>query len=204
MVPEDLPADERAAAFEAANERNGLILFEFGDKPGFVERLPDYDKRENDLSEGKSRTAATAVIVGEVGDRSTADLEEDFPSDVAGLLGFATGSEVSAPSIEFRDAEGRLARRVHYRLSPAPYLEGHRLIRDTLVPPGSSSLQATGLLITQTTSTPGSDFGEGYLRVVMRNIVRAGSDTRTIDEQMTYLCRCLDGLCKRSASTGRT
>ena len=67
LIPEDLPADEREPAFEAANERNGLILFEFGGKPGFVERLPDYDKCENDLREGKSRTAATAVIVGEVG-----------------------------------------------------------------------------------------------------------------------------------------
>jgi hypothetical protein len=75
VVPEDLPADERGAALDAANERNGLILFESGGKPGFVERLPDYEKREDDLREGKARTAATAVIVGEVGDRSTAESE---------------------------------------------------------------------------------------------------------------------------------
>lgn len=197
VVPADIPVDDREAALDAANERNGLILFEFEGKPGFVERLPDYDKREDDLREGRARTAATAVIVGEVGARDPRDLEDEFPADVAGLLGFATGSEVSAPSIEFRDEEGRLVRRVHYRLSPAPYLAGHRLIADTLVPPGSSSLRATGLLLTEATSSPGNDLGEGYMRVAMRHVVRAGSDTRTIDEQMTYLCRCLDGLCKR-------
>ncbi len=197
VVSEDLPADERQAALDAANQKNGLILFEFGGKPGFVERLPDYEEREDDLREGRIRSAATAVIVGEVGDWDLADLEDEFPSDVAGLLGFATGSEVSAPSIEFRDEEGRITRRVHYHLSPAPYLEGHRLIHDTLDSPGSSSLRATGLLLTEATSSPGNDFGEGCLRVAMRHFVRTGSDTRTIDEQMTYLCRCLDGLCKR-------
>lgn len=196
VVPEGLPVGEREAALDAADEKNGLILFEFEGKPAFVERLPDYEEREDDLRGGKTRSAATAVIVGEVGNRDPKDMEDEFPADIAGLLGFATGSEVSASSIEFRDEEGRLARRVHYRLSPAPYLEGHRLLPDTLVPPGTSSLKATGLLLTEATSSSGNDFGKGYLRVAMRHLVRAGSDTRTIDEQMTYLCRCLDGLCK--------
>jgi hypothetical protein len=34
-------------------------------------------------------------------------------------------------------------------------------------------------------------------RVAIRHLVRAGSDARTIDEQIAYLCRCLDSLCKR-------
>jgi hypothetical protein len=197
VVPEYLPVGEREAALEAANEKNGLILFEFEGKPGFVERLPDYEEREHALKGGRTRSAATGVIVGEVGDREPTDLENEFPSDVAGLLGLATGSEVSAPGVEFRDEEGRLVRRVHYRLSPAPYLEGHRLLHDTLVPPGSSSPRATGLLLTKATSSPRNGFREGFLRVAMKHLVRAGSDTRTIDEQITYLCRCLDGLCKR-------
>lgn len=197
IVPENLPENERAVALEAADEKNELILFEFEGRQGFVERVPDYEERKNDLREGKTRTAATAVIVGEIGSRDPREMEDTFPSDVASLLSFATGVEVSAPSLEFRDEDGRLARRVHYRLNPAPYLEGHRLIRDALVPAGSGSLQATGLLLTQATSTSGSDLGKGYLRVAMRHLVRAGSDKRTIDEQMTYLCRCLDGLCRR-------
>jgi hypothetical protein len=68
---------------------------------------------------------------------------------------------------------------------------------DTMIPPGSSSLQATGLLLTKATSSRESGFGEGYLRVSMNHLVRAGSSARTIDEQMTYFCRCLDGLCER-------
>ena len=69
VVPEDLTKEEYEAAFDAANQKNGLILFEFEGKPGFVERLPDYEEREDDLREGRMRSAATAVIVGEVGDR---------------------------------------------------------------------------------------------------------------------------------------
>ncbi|WP_156787724.1 hypothetical protein [Rubrobacter xylanophilus] len=197
VVPDDLPPKERRAALEAANERNGMILFEFEGKPGFVERLPDYEEREKDLREGKKQSAATAVVVGEVGERDPKELEGEFPSDIAGLLSLASGSEVFAPSIEFRDEEGLLVRRVHYRLSPAPYLEGHRLIDDTLVSPGRSSTTSTGLLLTEAASSSGNDFGEGYLRVAIKHLVRAGSNTRTIDEQMVYLCRCLDGLCRR-------
>ena len=194
-VPEDLPTGEREAALEAANVKNALILFEFEGRPGFVERLPDYEECEDDLREGRAHSAATAVIVGELGNRDPGELEGEFPFDIAGILGFATGSEVSAPSIEFRDEDGRLARRVHYRLRPASYLEGHRPMHETLVPPGSGQLQATGLLLAKATSA--SDFGEGYLRVAMRHLVRTGSDSRTLDEQMAYLCRCLDGLCRR-------
>jgi hypothetical protein len=161
-----------------------------------VERLPDYEERKYDLREGRIRSVATAVIVGEVSNCDPQDLEDTFPSDIAVLLSLASGSEVSAPSLEFRDEEAQLVRRIHYRQSPVSYVEGHRLMSEVMVPPGSSSIQATGRLLTEATSTPGNDFSKSYLRVAMRHLVRAGSQSRTLDEQMTYLCRCLDGLCK--------
>jgi hypothetical protein len=65
VVSANLSNEEQEAALEAANEKNGLILFEFEKRPGFVERLPDYAEREDDLRMGRTRSAATAVIVGE-------------------------------------------------------------------------------------------------------------------------------------------
>jgi hypothetical protein len=145
VVPDDLPEEEREAAVDAANEHNRLILFEFAGRPGFVERLAGYEEREEALRQGSTRSAATAVVVGEIGDRDPQDLENSFPSDVAALLSLASGTEVSAPTIEFRDEEGRLVRRVHYHLSPSQYLEGHRPIRDRL---------ASGRSLRETMSRP--------------------------------------------------
>ena len=196
MVPDNLPEEGREAALEVANAKNELILFKFEGRPGFVERLPDYEEHKDELREGRTCSAATAVVVGEVGDCDPQELEDTFASDIASLLSLATGTEVTAPSLEFRDEEGRLVRRLHYRLSPAPYLEGHRLMADIMVPPGRGPLQATGLLLSEATSSSGNGFGESYLRVAMKHLVRAGSHGKTVDEQMTSLCRCLDSLCK--------
>lgn len=118
VVPGNLSNEIREAVFEVANKKNRLILFEFEERPGFVERLPVYEELEDDLREGRTRSAATAVVVGEVGSRAARELDDTFPSDVAALLSLATGAEVSAPSLEFRDQEGRLVRCVHYHLSP--------------------------------------------------------------------------------------
>lgn len=65
VIPANRSNEEREVALAAANDKNGLILFEFGGRPGFVERLPDYAEREDDLRMGRTRHAATAVIVGE-------------------------------------------------------------------------------------------------------------------------------------------
>jgi hypothetical protein len=86
-----------------------LIKFEFNDALGFIEPLSDYNDRKNLLLEGNTQNTLTAVMVGEIGHNSIEynELKNWFPFDFLGLLGLATGSEVSAQCIEFRDAQKR-------------------------------------------------------------------------------------------------
>src|SRR5947209_6029531 len=77
VVPDGLEGEDAFIANHNANLKNRLITFEFMGGPGFIEALPDYDQRENNLTEGRERHSVTAVMVGEVRTRGIeqADLE---------------------------------------------------------------------------------------------------------------------------------
>ena len=81
------------------------------------------------------------------------------------------------------------------QVEPGVLPEGHRPVRDTLVPPCSSRLRATGLLLTKATSA--SDFGEGYLRAAMRHPAE--------EAVQGFLCsvrNCLNDACSRVGFVG--
>ena len=111
-----------------------VIKFDFEGRLGFIEPLPNYSQREEELQNGSIKNRVTALIIGEIGDHSIefSDLGTWFPFDFLGILSLATGSEVSASWIEFRDQEGELVRRIYPRFKVPCYSKGHIAIDEFL------------------------------------------------------------------------
>lgn len=187
-VPAGLSEEDSLVAHHNANLKNRLIAFEFNDSVGFIEPLPDYDIRKENLMEGRERSSVTAVMVGEVSSKSIefVDLNEWFPFDFLRLLGFTTGTRVGAPWIEFRDAQGGLVRRFHGRWGQSPFSRGRRIIEE-----GIHSGQ--GYLLSLYQSSP--ERGNSFLSVVLKHIVQGGTYGQSLEDDTVYLCRALDGLC---------
>jgi len=187
-IPEHLKDDALATAI--ALQKNRLIVFEFADSLGFIEPLPDYKAREEDLLERRKHCAITAVMVGEVNDQPTEhfeDVQKWFPFNFLDLLGLATGAEVGAPWIEFRDEQGDLVRRMHVHLSTPVYAKGHRAIREV-------AHRGTGRLLTNASSC--QYWSTSCLRVALRQVVRGGRYEHIIlEDRFSYLCRAVETLC---------
>jgi hypothetical protein len=129
-LPNDVPPEELFLAEYVVNQKNTLIVFSFNKQLAWIEPLADYQNRANKLLTEQQRRNITSVMVGEVGDQpiDAARLETWFPFDVLRLLSFATGIEVSAPWLEFRDAHGGLVRRIHFTGSRPTFTRGHMTI----------------------------------------------------------------------------
>lgn len=187
-IPEGLTKEEAFAARVNANIKNRLIGFELNGSIGFIEPLPDYETRRDNLMEGRERRSITAVMVGEVGSKSVEyeDLDEWFPFDFLRLLGFTTGTRVGSPWIEFRDADGELVSRFYSKREQSPFARGHRIIEE-----GIHSGQ--GYLLSRYQSSP--DRGKSFLNVTLLHVIHGGTYSQSIEDVTVYLCRALDGLC---------
>lgn len=209
-VPDELtyipsgPGEEEATmraymALQAAHSRHRLIVYEFNGAPGFIEKLPDYKDREEELLAGKERTQTTAVMVGEVGPNPAGTLDEVEPwlrsHDLLMLLTLATGTEVGATWIELRDEDGRLVRRFHRQLREARFSRGHRVIEELPLRDGEGRATGTGRLITRAASES-KELGQSALRTAILHLVRSKYWDQSLDESLAHLCRGLDGLCE--------
>src|SRR5690606_11370634 len=145
----NLPEQVAAGAHAVANSKNRLIVFEFGDDPAFIEALPDYDRRRERLLSRQDPTTITAVMVGTIGNNriDTESILEWLPVDLLPVLGLASGSEVAAPWVEIRDAEGNLVRRLHIPFSVPIFSRGRGATDERLH-------RGTGALLTQTLRSP--------------------------------------------------
>ena len=196
---EDEVARDAILALQAANSKNYLIGFEFCGAPGFVERLPDYEDRQDDLIAGRERILPTAVMVGEVGLNRAGtlpDLERWMhPQDILMLLTLASGTEVGASWIELRDAQGRLVRRFHRQLRQVGYFRGHRLVNDQRFADGDGHATGIGHLISSAEAHLDA-LDEMPLRSSISHLVRSKRRDQSLDESLAHLCRGLDGLCE--------
>ena len=200
MYGPDYERDQRRAisALLAANIENRLIAFVFNDAPGFIERLPDYGERKDNLLTETERSLPTAVMVGVVVvDHSNTDLEvlERWlsPHSLLMLLTLATGTEVGASWIELRDEQGGLVRRFHRRLRETRFSRGHRAI-DELPFQGEKRPTGAGHLITKACRS--NEVGQSALRTAILHLVRSKYRGQSLDESLAHLCRGLDGLCE--------
>jgi hypothetical protein len=200
-VPFDSDHEKRSSiavqCLLVANSKNRLVQFELEEGLGFIERMPEYGDRERLLVEGKERHQTTAVMVGPVGGRPSEDLEQLrtwYPFDLLSLLTLATGTEVGAPWIELRDAQGHLVRRLHGKFGVKPFRRGRRLIEEK--PMRSGGVKATGRLI-ECALTRSDKFGESFLRAAIVHLVRARHEDLSLDDGMSHVSRGLETLCKR-------
>ncbi len=196
-MPEGLTEMESRVALRSATRCNRLTLFRFGGKDGFIEPLPDYEERREKLLTGTSRYLVTSLMVGQVGDMATdlGSVKQWFPFNLLTVLSLATGTDVGAPWVEFRDAEGRLVRRIHLRAGVTPFVNGHAVVRDE--PQESLSYLLTAALAS-------ANFGKSYLRVAMRHAVLSGNTNLTIEDQLSHVFRGLDCLCDEFSLTKQT
>ncbi len=125
-IPDDLSEDERTWAGWQAYHQTNIFTFLLNGEPGFIERMPDYDKRVKRVRRRRSRRI-TAVVVGPAHVQTVdwSDYEGLFPLDIVSMLSLATGTPVGAPWIEFRDANGSLVRRVHICFGAGRYEQAH-------------------------------------------------------------------------------
>ncbi|OGO28148.1 MAG: hypothetical protein A2W33_03950 [Chloroflexi bacterium RBG_16_52_11] len=190
-VPQGFSEKDADIAEFVANQKNRLIMFEFNGSQGFIEPLADYEDRKQKLITGRVRNTITAIMVGATAGKPTKnynEIETWFPIDYLRILGLATGSEIGAPWIEFRDKKGRLVRRIHIDLGNPTFLKGHRSIDEVFH-------RGTGRLLSQATLSP--YWGTSELRVVMRHLVRGGFLQQTmLEDRFNYLCRGLETLCR--------
>jgi hypothetical protein len=188
-IPSGLTDSDATLADLYSHSQARLVAFQFNGTFGFIEPLPDYKDKETKLTKEQERQTLTALMVGDMGTRSTdlSALESWFPFDFLALLGLATGSEVGAPWIEFRDAEGKLVRRAHRRLGSPSYTKGRKPFEEGVH-------DGIGRLLTQATTSP--HWGKTYLRVAMRHLVRGGRYGMPVEDSLSYLCRGLDALCE--------
>src|SRR5215213_124177 len=196
IVPDGLPEVDAFIAAQNANLKNRLITFEFMGKPGFIEALPDYSTREENLREDRERYAITALMIGEVGSNSIEQdsLKQWLPHDFLRLLSTATGISVGAPWVEFRNDRGELVRRVHVKLNQAPFSRGHRPLEE-----GVHS--GTGYLLTKYQSSP--DRNKSYLKVVLKHLFLASRYDQSIEDKFVYLARALENLCQQYGFKGQ-
>jgi len=196
IVPDGLSEEDAFIAAHNANLKNRLITFEFMGKPGFIEALPDYSAREENLREGRERNAITALMIGEVSSNSIEqdNLKQWFPDDFLRLLSLITGVSVGAPWIEFRNDRGELVRRVHVKLNQAPFSMGHRPLEE-----GVHS--GTGYLLSKYQSSP--DRNKSYLKVVLKHLFLASRYDQSIEDKFIYLARALENLCQQYGFKGQ-
>lgn len=189
IIPEDLNEDQKFIAHIRAKEKNRLIVFNFLNRLAFIEPLHDYDARKQMLLEGKARCVITSLMVGEIGSNQIDydNLKQWFPFQFLNLLGIATGIEVGANWIEFRDDKGNLVQRLHANFNNPWFSKGHKSIDEVIH-------RGTGTLLSNYQFSLHRE--NSYLTAVLKHLLRSSSNSQSIDDQMTHIFRAFDCLCE--------
>lgn len=188
----------------AANSRNYLIEFQSDGSSGFIECLPDYHDRRENLLSGKARTLTTTLAVGTIRrDREIFSEPENFlqADSLLTLLTLATGSEVGAPWIEVRDGRGDLVLRHHRRLREPLFSRGYCLVKELPFnhveerrEEGKNCQTGVGYLVSKALTSEESR--HSAFKTAVFHLVRSKYRAQSLDESMAHLCRGLDGLCE--------
>lgn len=188
-IPEDLTDAQKLMARVRIKEKNRLIIFNFLNRLGFIEPLNDYDARKQMLLEGEAQRVITSLMTGEIGSNQINhdNIKQWFPFQFLNLLGLATGTEVGANWIEFRDEEGKLVQRLHAKFNNPWYSNGHKAI-DEVIHGGTGTLLTNYLYSLHR--------GNSYLTAVLKHLLHSGSNNLTIEDKMTHIFRAFDCLCE--------
>jgi hypothetical protein len=170
------------------SQDNPISAFEFLGEIAFVEMVPGYKELLGHQENGDRNSRVTAVMVGSAKTQPTTweGLESWFPFDFLNLLGFASGSRVGVPWIEFLDAEGRIVKRIHTHLGTNKYETGRAFIHEPINRGG------LGRLLTCAGMSP--EFDKTYLRVAMNHLLLGVRYSQALEDKISHLSRGLDAL----------
>jgi hypothetical protein len=191
VVPDNIPPEGRDMAEHVVSQKSRFILFEFNKSIGFIEALPDYEDKEKRLLKRQIPSAITSVMVGDIGKNGIGldEIMQWLPLHLLDLLGLASGNEVATPWIEFRDQNGKLARRIHgsFGFGHSLFIKGTKSIDEVLH-------RGTGKLLSIAQACP--DLHESYLIVALRHTILGGRNGQSIEDRLDHFCRALDSLCE--------
>ena len=154
------------------SEENPLSAFEFLGEVGFIQFVPGYKALLEQQKDGDRNPKVTAAMVGATAGHPTTweALDSWFPFEFLSLLGLASGSRVGAPWIEFLDAGGRIAKRVHVHLGTNRYETGHGFVNDIINRGGLGRLL--------TCAGKSAEFGKTYITVAMNHLLLGVRENR--------------------------
>jgi len=165
-----------------------VIGFLFDGRPAFIQRVADYPHRKASLESGESRHLVTAVMIGEVGERSFEFAMNDrrswFPTDLLPWLTFATSRRVGAPWIELHDADGNLVRRVHLSFG-VPDLRPEVARVDNRIPGRS-----IGALLTSVMQS--AAFGSESMSIPLIHLNKCITRGDSLEDRKDYLARAIE------------
>jgi hypothetical protein len=170
------------------SEENPASPFEFLAELGFVELVPGHKELLAQQKNGDRNPRVTAAMVGATAGHLTTweALESWFPFEFLNLLGFASGSRVGAPWIEFLDAQGHITKRVHVHLGTNRYETGAAFVHDIINRGGLGRLL--------TCAGKSAEFEKTYLTVAMNHLLLGVRDSQTLQDKISHLSRALDAL----------
>lgn len=170
------------------SDETPLATFEFLGEMGFIEFAPGYKELIEQQKEGDRQPKLTATMVGATAGQATSwdALDSWFPFEYLAVLGIASGSRVGAPWIEFFDAQGNLAKRIHVHLGTNRYETGHSFINDIIHRGG------LGRLLTCAGKSP--EFNKTYMRIAMNHLLLGLRHSQSLQDRISHLSRALDAL----------
>jgi hypothetical protein len=188
-TPSDLAAQDTERFRQLSDRSCRLIGFNVQDRVAFIEPLPDYKEVVAHLESGRDRGSITSVMVGHMGENSTAPdaVQKWSPFCLAPLLELLAGREIGNPWIEWRDANAQLLGRLHLPLQCPPFQPGFSAFR-------TGSWEGAGLLLTQAQSCP--YVKEPWLAGAVRNILRSAA-TDLIEMRAAHVFLAVETLCEQ-------
>lgn len=161
------------------NPDQAWISFDFNNTLGFIDPLEDYEARKRGLISGGAQTLLTTVMIGVIGENGLASNEVQawLPFDFfESVLSLATGTQITTPWIEFRDSNRALVKRIHMQTATPVFRQGHEAI-------GAYHEGGIGNLLLN--SQQSRFFRDRELQVVIKRLVRAGTEGRTVEDQLS-------------------
>lgn len=169
-----------------------LINFKLQNNQCWIEPLIDYEERKKKLIFGEIGCTITSIMVGEIGSMSinSNDITQNLPFDLLYVLGLATGTEIQAPWIEFRDANYQLIKRIHWNIQPIQYTKGHVAIKGDDLKANSG----IGHLLEKSLSS--NHFSKPHLRISLIYALLGTNVNQRLESRISNFIFALDTLSK--------
>ncbi|MBS9391558.1 MAG: hypothetical protein HEQ33_22775 [Dolichospermum sp. WA123] len=186
----DLNYPYQAEAIKAKFFPHRLINFRLRNNQCWIEPLSDYEERKKKLISGEICCTITSIMVGEIDSMSinSDDINKDFTFNLLNVLGLATGTQIQASWIEFRDANYQLIKRIHWNIQPIQYTKGHVAIKGNDLKPNSG----IGHLLEKSLSS--IDFNKPHLQNSLTYNILGGNPNQYLEFRKINFILALDML----------